>query len=177
MEYFHFGRPNPKHTLVVLKSEKQGGEKKRSSPHFVTFPPSIFIFHLPFYNFSSLLLNFHPFSLFSLPLFFPVGQQKFSGQKSLGGTLPPAPLPVMPLPMVNEQHTLSLLPCPLQLILISFFSLFINFLFVNIRLLSPYSLFTVYFRMCLFQTFNFFFKVSEDNKNHSCTVTTLFLFW
>ena len=55
---------------------------------------SFSIFHLPFYNFPSFLLNFDHFSLFFLASFFPVGQQKFPGQKSQGALcLPPPPPP------------------------------------------------------------------------------------
>ena len=68
---------------------------KKKSPHFfllhflLPFP----IFHLRFYNFPSFLLNFHPFSLSP---FFLIRRQKFPGQKSLGGTLPPLSAPRPP---------------------------------------------------------------------------------
>ena len=62
--------------------------KKKKDPLliFVTFPPYI-IFHLPFLNFPS----FFPIFPFFFASLFPIGQQKFPGQKSLGGTLLPAP--------------------------------------------------------------------------------------
>ena len=70
-------------------------------PHFVTFPPSIYNFPPSFlkfpYSFPSFLLHFTPFFLAS---FFPIGQQKFPGQKSWGAlcpTTPPPPPPVTPL--------------------------------------------------------------------------------
>ena len=72
------------------KVRSKKNQKKKSSPHSVTFPPSILpfaIFRLPFFDFPSFLVHF-PF--FSLPLFFLLCQQKFPGQKSLGATLPPA---------------------------------------------------------------------------------------
>ena len=68
--------------------KKKKKKKKKSSPHFVTFPPSILIFNLPFFDFPSFLL--HPFFLTSL---FPVGQQKFPDQTSLGHSTPPPPPP------------------------------------------------------------------------------------
>ena len=75
-------RPSPNFITIsaVLKSEKQK-KKKKSSPHFGTFPS----FHFQFSFFSSPLFNFFPC------LFFPVDQQKFPGQMSLGGNLPPCP--------------------------------------------------------------------------------------
>ena len=81
---------DPKQISVVLKSEKQKNKNKnknkqtektkKKSPHFVTFPPSIF-------NFPPSLLQFSffssPFSLFSSPfslaLLFPIDQQRFPG--------------------------------------------------------------------------------------------------
>ena len=53
------------------------------SPSIFNFPP------FPFY-FPSFLLKFPPFQFF-LPSFSPIGQEKFPGQKSLAGTLPPPP--------------------------------------------------------------------------------------
>ena len=46
---------DPKQISVVFKSEKK---EKRSSPHFLTFRPSIFNLHLPFFDFPSFLLYF-----------------------------------------------------------------------------------------------------------------------
>ena len=80
-----------KQISVVFKSEKQKG-KKKASTLFISFPT----YHLLFLNFPSFLLNFHPFSLFILASFFPIRQQRFPGQKSLGGTLPP-PRPAPPV--------------------------------------------------------------------------------
>ena len=48
----------------------------------------LFLFPLPI---------FHLRFLFFLSYLFPIGQQKFHGRKSLGGTLPPLPPPVTPL--------------------------------------------------------------------------------
>ena len=89
------------------KQKKKKNKKKRSSPHFVTFPPSIFNFPHSLFWFSFFSA---PFSLFSMPLF-PVGQQKFSGQKSRGGALcplPPAPCP----PPVTPLCTAPKIHCP-----------------------------------------------------------------
>ena len=57
---------------MVLKSEKQ--KKKGSSPHFETFPPI-------FCDFPSSCSIFY----FFLASVFPIGQHKFTGQKSGGG--------------------------------------------------------------------------------------------
>ena len=77
------------------KKKKKKKKKKRSSPLFLTFS----CFHFQFSTFSS---QFSPLFPFFLASFFPVRQQKFPGQKSLGGTLPPLPPPppppVTPLP-------------------------------------------------------------------------------
>ena len=111
-----------------MKSDKQ--ERKRSSPHFQTlFLPSFSIFNLPFYNFPSFLLQFSPFSTFFLASFFPVGQQKFPGQKSLGGTLSPAPTP--PPPPVT--------PLPKKTILSPDFFNYFHTMYIYIHLSQPYS--------------------------------------
>ena len=67
---------DPPKNLVIFKSEKRE-EKKKKKEVLSSFwnclelsPPSIFNFHLPFYNFPSFLLYFPLFSFFSLPLFF-----------------------------------------------------------------------------------------------------------
>ena len=80
---------DPEQILVCLKSEKQ-----KKSPHFVTFPS--FHFQFSTFLFTSFILFFSIcplFSLLSLCLFLPVGQQKFPSQKSWGGggNLPLAP--------------------------------------------------------------------------------------
>ena len=54
VENFRFGWPK----INFGRFEKWKGKKKRSSPCFVTFPHSIFIFLLPFLNFPSFLLHF-----------------------------------------------------------------------------------------------------------------------
>ena len=62
---------------LKAKEKKRKKEKVLSSfSNFSLLPFSIFLLFLP------------PFLIFSLPLF-PVGQQKFPDQKSLGGILPP----------------------------------------------------------------------------------------
>ena len=93
---------DPKQISVVLKSEKKKKKKKerkkemRSSPNFVTFPPSSFNF--PPYLFQVSFCS-SPFSVFYLPCLFPVGQQKFPGEK-YQGALCPSPLAAMPLLMI-----------------------------------------------------------------------------
>ena len=95
VENFHFGRlktnfcPFEKWKAKKKKKKKKGEEKKMVFSSFLELlPPSIFNFPPPFSNFPSFL-----HSIFSLPLFFPVGQQKFPDQKSLGALCPPAPPP------------------------------------------------------------------------------------
>ena len=75
--------------FLIVKSKKKKKKKKKNSPLFILylFLLTFSIFHLPFFNFPS-FPHFHFFFLASL---FPVGQQKFPGQKSLGDTLPPPP--------------------------------------------------------------------------------------
>ena len=92
----HFG--GPKTNFSGFEKWEEQKKKKKSSPHFVIFPPSISIFHLPFFNLHSFCSIFS----FFLASLFPVGQQKFPDQKSLGGTLPFCP-PVMPLPFTWGQ--------------------------------------------------------------------------
>ena len=108
VENFHFGRPKKKkQILVVLKSEKQ--KKKKNLPFS--------IFHLPFYNFPSFLLNFHPFFPFFPCLFFPSRSAEISRSEVSGGhsaPLPPAPQPVTPLLNMLRRTTLPAnQTCPL----------------------------------------------------------------
>ena len=101
VENSHFGRPKTIFRFWKWKArnktnkQKTKKKKKRSSPHFVSFSPSVFNFPPSLYWFSFFSA---PFSL--APLFL-VGQQKFPSQKSRRALcpLPPAPVPppVMPL--------------------------------------------------------------------------------
>ena len=94
---FHFGRPKTnfsgfekwkKQKKKKKKQAKKKKKKKKKGPlPFCNFPTFLFKIFLQLFFFSSPFPP--PFSLFSLPLFFQVGQQKFPCQKSLGGTLPP----------------------------------------------------------------------------------------
>ena len=71
-----------------------------SFSNFYLLPFSISsIFNLSFYNFLLFFSIPPPFSIFPFfpCLFFPVGQQKFLGQKSLGGHSAPCPLPPPPV--------------------------------------------------------------------------------
>ena len=74
---FHFGRPktNCGH-FVKWKAKK----KKKSSPHFETFPS----FHFQFSIFLLFSSNFPPFSFFPC-LFFPGGWQEISPSEVFGG--------------------------------------------------------------------------------------------
>ena len=83
-----------KHILVVSKSH-----------YFVTFPPSIFNFPSSLLQFSFFSSQFSPIFPFFLPSFFLVGQQKFLGQKSLVGTLPPLPPHVTPIASIIKYST------------------------------------------------------------------------
>ena len=81
VENSHFGRP--KTNFRRFQKWKEKGKKILSS--FCNFSTFLFsIFHLPFYNFPSFLLNFHTFSLFSLPLFSRYVSKNFP-VRSLGG--------------------------------------------------------------------------------------------
>ena len=77
------------YTQISVVSKKWKAKKKKSSAHFHNFSPSIFNFSpLPFQIF---LLFPSIFPFFLAPLF-PVGQQKFPGEKCQGAL---GPLPVM----------------------------------------------------------------------------------
>ena len=56
VENSHFGRP--KTNFSRFEKSKKKKKKKRFSPHLVTFPPSVSIFHLPFFNFLPFLVQF-----------------------------------------------------------------------------------------------------------------------
>ena len=83
VENSHFGRPKTNFHHFQKWKTKKNKNKKKSSPHFITFS----CFHFKFSTFSS---QFSPLLPFSLPFFPPIRRQKFPGQKSLGSTLPPA---------------------------------------------------------------------------------------
>ena len=82
-------------------------KNKKKSPHLFLelflLPFPIFKFPLQFSFFSS---QFLPLSPFFLAYFFPIRQQKFPGQKSLGGTLPPAPPPPPVTPLLGQSLTM-----------------------------------------------------------------------
>ena len=81
VENSHFGRPK---TNFRRFQKWKAKKKKRSSPLFLTFS----CFHFQFSTFSS---QFSPLFPFFLASFFPIRQQKFPGQKSLGGHSAPLP--------------------------------------------------------------------------------------
>ena len=84
VENYHFGRPK-----TNFSGFEKWEAKKKKGPLLI-FPPSIFNFPpslLQFSFFSSQFSSLFPFFLAS---FFPVCQQKFSSQKSLGALCPPA---------------------------------------------------------------------------------------
>ena len=92
VENFHFGRP--KQILVILESEKQKEKKKKEKKVFSSLWNFLLLpFSISSFPFTIFLLFFSIFPLFHFffASFFPVGEQKFPGQKSLGGTLPPCP--------------------------------------------------------------------------------------
>ena len=98
---FPFGRPktNFRH-FQKWKAKK----KKRSSTIFKLYlvlfllPFSFSTFHISIFLLSSQYSQYLPLFPFFLVSFFPIHQQKFPGQKSLGGHSSPFPQPVMPLP-------------------------------------------------------------------------------
>ena len=78
VENFHFGRPKTNFSgFEKWKEKERRKKKKRPSPHFVTFPPSIF--YLPF-TFSI----FTPFPFFPC-LFFPGRSAEISRSEVGGG--------------------------------------------------------------------------------------------
>ena len=84
--------------LLFSKVKSKKKKKKKSSPLFIIFPTSISNFPsslLQFFFFSSLFSS--QFSPLFPCLFFPRYVSKIFPVRSLGGTLPPCPLPVMPL--------------------------------------------------------------------------------
>ena len=84
-----------------VKSKKK--KKKRSSPLFITFPTPISNFPSSLLQFSFFSPQFSPLFPFFLASFFPICKHKFPGQKFLGGTLPPCPLP-MPAHVQGGYH-------------------------------------------------------------------------
>ena len=121
VENFHFGRPKTsfsgfekwkaKKKKKKKKKRKKKKEKKRKKKNLLLIflliislsNFSSFHFQFSIFPFTIFLLFFSIFLPFFLASFFPVGQQKFPGQKFLGGTMPPAP-PVTPL-LSNLQRT------------------------------------------------------------------------
>ena len=89
VENSHFGRPKTNFSgFEKWKAKKKKKKKNKSSPHFVTFPPSIFNFP-PFLFWFSFFPS--PFSFVSLPLFSQYVSRNFPVRSIWGGTLPPAP--------------------------------------------------------------------------------------
>ena len=106
VENFHFGTPKSN----FRRFEKWKAKKLFWNSFLIPFS----IFHLPLYILPSFLLHFPPFAFF-LADFFPIGQQKFPGQKSLGGTMPPCPSPpppVTPLQSMIPFCKRAFLQCP-----------------------------------------------------------------
>ena len=90
VENSHFGRPKTNFRRFQKWKAKKKKKKKRSSPQgFYTF--SYFHFQVSTFPFTIFLLFISIITLipFFLAYFFPICQQKFPGQKSLGDTLPP----------------------------------------------------------------------------------------
>ena len=95
VENSHFGKPKTNfRRFQKWKAKKKKKKKKKGPLSFCNvFHLPFSIFNLPFYNFPSFLLNFHPFSLFSLPLFSRYVSKNFPVRSLWGGTLPPPPPP------------------------------------------------------------------------------------
>ena len=93
VENSHFGRPktNFRRFLKWKAKKKKKKKKKRPSPLFYNF--SYFHFQFSTFPFTIFLIFFSIFTLFPFLLtsFFPIRQQKFPGQKSLGTLCPPPP--------------------------------------------------------------------------------------
>ena len=90
VENFHFARPKTNFGGFEKWEAKKKNQNKTKGSLLI-----LLLFHLPFpifhLPFTIFLLFFSVFFPFFPCLFFPVGQQKFPGQKSLGGTLPLPP--------------------------------------------------------------------------------------
>ena len=86
VENFHFGRLKANFSGFEKWQAKK--KKKRSSPHFITFPPYIFNFPTFLFTIFLFLLNFHPFPFFPC-LFFPGRSAEISRSEVSGGTFPP----------------------------------------------------------------------------------------
>ena len=93
VENFHFGRPKTKTNFSRFKNWKGKRKKKWSSPHFVTFPPSIFNFTSSFFTIFLLFFSIYPFFLAS---FFLGRSAKNFPVRSLWGHSSPCPLPPPP---------------------------------------------------------------------------------
>ena len=67
VENSNFGTPKTNfRRRQKWKAKKKKKKKKGSSPLFIAFPTlPVQIFHFPFHQFPSLLLNFYPFSFFT----------------------------------------------------------------------------------------------------------------
>ena len=86
VENSNFGTPKTNfRRRQKWKAKKKKKKKKRVLTSFYSF--SYFQFKFSTFPFTNFLLYFSIFTLF--PFFSPIRQQKFPGQKSLGGTLPP----------------------------------------------------------------------------------------
>ena len=90
---------------VRSKKKRKKNLKKGSSPHFVTFPPSIFNFPPSLLQFSFFSSQFSPLFPISLPLF-PGRSAAISWSEVSGGHS--APLPVTPLSLAVSLATVCL---------------------------------------------------------------------
>ena len=90
----HFGTPKTNfRRFQKWKAKKERKKKKKSSPLFINFPTFILNFPSSLLQFCFFSSQLSPLFPFILAFFFPIRKQKFPGQKSLGGTLPPCPPP------------------------------------------------------------------------------------
>ena len=109
VENSHFGTSKTNFRRFRKWKAKKKKKKKRSSPLFITFPTSISNCPSSLLQFSFFSSQFSP--LFPLPFFFPIRKQKFPGQNSLGGTLPPACYATAGESVVRGPQTSSLCHC------------------------------------------------------------------
>ena len=144
VENYHFGRP--KTNFSGFQKWQTNKQRKKVLSSFCNFSTFYFpFFTVPFTVFLLFFSIFNPFPFF-LASFFPVGQQKFPGQKSRGHFAPCSPPPVTPLPVLHPwlyqtsdldlikvsiicqeckndvDRVFNISPCLLNLIEFSFFS-------------------------------------------------------
>ena len=118
VQNFHFGRPKTSFSgfekqeakkKTKTKQNKNKNKKRGSSPHFVTFPPSIFNFPPSLLQFSLFPSQFFTPLHFLLCFFFPSRSAEISrSEVSHSAPCPSPPPPVIPLVILDVNDTIFL---------------------------------------------------------------------